>query len=378
MAEKENKKNKKPEKKPDIGGQAVLEGVMMKSPDAIAIAVRKPDGEIAVRRDPYVSPAKKHKWMGLPLVRGVVNLVSMLMMGMSTLETSTKMLGIAEEEPSKFEKWLSEKTGKGIDKIIMAVAIVLAVALSVLLFMVIPSFAASLLNRRVTSLLAVNLLSGLVRILILIGYIWLAGKVPDMRRTFEYHGAEHQTIYCHEQGLPLTPENARDFSTLHPRCGTSFLLLVMIIAILLGAIIDQLLQIIFGVARLTFAWRLVRSLLILPLIAGISYETLKGLAHADSLIVRAFRWPGLMLQKLTTKKPDDSQLEVAIAAFNAAVYGIRADPADKTEEPDAGRLDEVARIEETAVGQTGMEGEPDDAVKQTGDTEEEPGGAAEE
>lgn len=313
--------NKKPEKKPDIGGQAVLEGVMMKAPNAIAIAVRKPDGEIVVRRDPYVSPAEKHKWMGYPLIRGVVNLVGMLKMGMSTLDASTKMLGIADEEPSKFEKWLSEKTGKGIDKIVMAVAIVLAVALSLLLFMVIPSFAASLLNRRVSSLLLVNLLSGVVRIIILIGYIWLAGKVPDMRRTFEYHGAEHQTVFCHEHGLPLTPENASGFSTLHPRCGTSFLLLVMIIAILLGAIIDQLLHLIFGIGQLTFAWRLLRSVLILPLIAGISFEALRGLAHSDSVIVRALRFPGLMLQKLTTNKPDHSQLEVAIAAFNAALYG---------------------------------------------------------
>lgn len=313
---------KQQERKPDIGGQAVMEGVMMKSPDAIAIAVRRPDGKIVLKRDPYVSPAKKHRWMGWPIFRGMVNMVSMLVMGMNTLEASTQMLGVMDEEPTKFEKWLSAKLGKSIDKVIMGVAIVMAVALSLLLFMVIPSFVGSLINRFTTSLLVVNLGAGLVRILILIGYIWLAGLLPDMRRTFQYHGAEHKTVYCHENGLPLTPENAQQFSTLHPRCGTSFLLLVMIIAILLGAVSDQILQLIFNFERMTFLARLARSLVLLPLISGISYEALKGLAHNDSKLVRAIRWPGLMLQKLTTRQPDLQQLEVAIAAFNAALYGL--------------------------------------------------------
>ncbi len=312
----------KQQKRPDIGGQAVMEGVMMKSPDAIAIAVRKPNGEIVLKRDPYESPAKKHKWMGYPVIRGVVNMVGMLVMGMNTLEASTKMLGVMDEEPSKLEKWLSKKLGKSIDKIVMGVAMVMALALSLLLFMVIPSFIGSLINKAVSSLFVVNLVSGIVRIGILIAYIWLTGLIPDMRRTFQYHGAEHKTVYCYENNLPLTPENAARFSTLHPRCGTSFLLLVMIIAILLGAVSDQILQLLFGIERLTFIARLGRSLLLLPLIAGISYEALKGLAHNDSPLVRAVRWPGLMLQKLTTREPDLSQLEVAIAAFNAALYGM--------------------------------------------------------
>lgn len=315
------------ERKPDIGGQAVMEGVMMKSPDSIAIAVRKPSGEIVVKRDPYVSAAKKHKWMGWPVVRGVVNMAMMLVMGMQTLEASTKMLGILDEEPSRFEKWLSQKLGKSVDKIVMGVAMVMALGLSLLLFMVVPSFVGTLMNRAVSSLLVVNLVSGLVRIVILIAYIGLAGLIPDMRRTFEYHGAEHKTVYCYENGLPLTPENAQKFTTLHPRCGTSFLLLVMIIAILLGAVSDQILQLVFGFERLSFVWRLVRSLVLLPLIAGVSFEALKGLAHSDGKLVRAIRWPGLMLQKLTTREPDEKQLEVAIAAFNAAVYGLNAQEA---------------------------------------------------
>ena len=305
----------------DIGGQAVLEGVMMKAPDSIAIAVRKPDGSICVKCDPYVSPAKKHKWMGWPVVRGAVNMVNMLVMGMNTLEASSRMLGVEEEEPTKFEKWLSKTFGKSIDKIVMGVAIVLAVFLSVGLFMVIPSIFATLINKVVKSLLVVNLCSGVVRILILIAYIWGCGKIPDMRRTFEYHGAEHKTVYCHEAGLELTPQNAKQFSTLHPRCGTSFLLITMIIAILAGAVVDQLLHAIFGVERLTFLARLARSIILLPLIAGVSYETLKGLAHSDNKLVRALRWPGLMLQHLTTREPDEKQLEVAIVSMKAALAG---------------------------------------------------------
>ncbi len=328
------------QRKPDIGGQAVMEGVMMKSPDAIAIAVRKADGEIVLKRDPYVSPAKKHKWMGWPIIRGIVNMVSMLVMGMTTLEASTQMLGVMDEEPTKFEKWLSKTLGKSIDKIVMGVAMVMALGLSLLLFMVIPSFVGSLVNNAVSSLFVVNLISGLVRILILMAYIGLSGLIPDMRRTYQYHGAEHKTVYCHEHDLPLTPENAQRFSTLHPRCGTSFLLLVMIIAILLGAVADQILQFAFGIERLTFIARLARSLLILPLIAGISYEALKGLAHNDSGLVRALRWPGLMLQKLTTREPDDAQLEVAIAAFNAALYGLPVK--DKAEEAGAPETAEAA------------------------------------
>ena len=311
----------KHQKRPDIGGQAVIEGVMMKSPDAIAIAVRRASGDIKVEREAYVPLSKKHPWMGLPVIRGVANMVSMLAMGMKTIEKSTKMLGLLDEEPTKFEKWLANKLGKDVDKIVMGVAMVLAVVLSLLLFMVVPSFFASLTNRYTDSLLVVNLVSGAVRIAILIAYIGLSGLIPDMRRTYEYHGAEHMTVHCYENNMPLTPACASKFSPLHPRCGTSFLLLVMVIAILFGAIMDQLLQLAFGIDRLSFLFRLGRNLLFFPLVAGLSYEALKGLAHKDNAFVRAVRWPGLMLQRLTTRRPSEDQLEVAIAAFNAALGG---------------------------------------------------------
>ncbi|GHU71382.1 membrane protein [Clostridia bacterium] len=317
-------KKDKEQRPPDIGGQAVIEGVMMKSPEAIAISVRKPDGTIARAYQKYVSPSKKHKQLGWPVIRGVVNMVLMLMLGVTTLDTSTKLMGLESEEPSKFEKWLSEKLGLGLEKIVMGVAVLLAVGLSLLLFMVIPSGIASLINGLTTNLLVVNLCAGVVRVVILIGYIWATGLIPDMKRVYMYHGAEHKTVHCHEHGLPLTPQNAQQFTTLHPRCGTSFLLLVMVISVLLGAIADQLIFLIFGIARLSFPLRLLRSLITLPLVAGTSYEVLQGLAHSNSALARALRWPGLMMQHLTTREPDTSMLEIAIDAMLRAMNGPTA------------------------------------------------------
>ena len=319
----------------DIGGQAVVEGVMMQSPqdESIAIAVRRENGQIMVNCEHREPISKKHPWMGLPFIRGCVNMVLMLKMGMNTLDRGTQMLGLAEEEPSKFEKWLAEKLGANIEKVVMGVAIVLAVALSMFLFVMLPSGAATLIGRVTDNRILINLFAGLVRILILIGYMVVIGFVPDIKRVFKYHGAEHKTVYCNEAGEELTPENAKKFSRLHPRCGTAFLFLVMFISILIGSVADQLLFLAFGIEKLTFLQRILRSLLILPIVAGVSYEVLKGLAHAgDALIVRILRWPGLMLQYLTTREPDREMLEVAIASMKAA----KAGPAHYAEQLDAG------------------------------------------
>lgn len=306
--------NSPAQKRVDIGGQAVMEGVMMKGPEAIAVAVRRPNGTIVVKRDTYVPLSKKHKWMGYPFFRGIINMGSMLSLGMKTLQLSSNMLGLMDEEPSKFEKWLSKKLGKGIDKIVMATAAALAIVLAIGLFFVIPALAGSFFRKAIESKVAVNLLEGLVRILILIGYMIFCGTIPDVRRTFQYHGAEHKTVYCHENNLPLTPENAKQFSPLHPRCGTTFLLIVFVLAILLYTIA--------GYNGSNYLLRLLSRLALLPVVAGISYEILKGLAHANGKLVDALRWPGLMMQKLTTRTPDDKMLEVAIAAMNAALYGL--------------------------------------------------------
>ncbi|NLV57357.1 MAG: DUF1385 domain-containing protein [Clostridiales bacterium] len=304
-------------KRVDIGGQAVMEGVMMKSKDAIAVSVRRPDGSIVVKRTPYHSPAEKHKWMGWPFVRGIINMGTMLSMGLNTLQTSTEMLGILNEEPSKFELWLSKKLGKGIDKIVMGVAMVLAIALSIGLFFMLPELFARLLKSVWPDPgmnWVVNLLSGLLRIVILICYILFCAKVPDVRRTFQYHGAEHKTVYCNEHNLELTPENADKFSTLHPRCGTSFLLLVFVISIVLFTLL--------GYQGSNYIWRLLSRLALLPVVAGISYEALRGLAHSNTKLTHILRWPGLQMQRLTTKAPTLDMLEVAIVSMNVALYGM--------------------------------------------------------
>ena len=311
---------KETKKRVDIGGQAVMEGVMMKGPDAIAVSVRRPDKTIVTKYTPTVPLSKKHPWMGYPFIRGIVNMVTMLSMGMSTLQQSTDMLGILDEEPTKFEKWLSKKLGKGIDKIVMGTAIVLAVVLSVFLFFMIPEAFARLLKVWMpdpSMNWLINLLSGILRILILIGYILFCSKVPDVRRTFEYHGSEHKTVYCHENGLPLTPENAQQFSTLHPRCGTSFLLIVFVISIVLFTLV--------GYQGTNVLWRLLSRLALFPVVAGIGYEVLKGLAHNNSKVCRALRWPGMQLQRLTTKPPTDDMCEVAIVSMNVALYGLPKD-----------------------------------------------------
>ena len=311
--------------RPDIGGQAVLDGVMMKAPDAVAVAVRRKNGDIVVKREPYESPAKKHKWMGLPFIRGSVNMVQMLSLGMRVLDDSMKMAGEEEEEPSKFDKWLADKLGKNVDKVVMGTAIVMAIALSIGLFVLLPNLVILLFPRNATggTLLLKNLVSGVIRIGLLIAYIALVGRVPDMRTTFQYHGSEHKTVYCHEHDLPLTPENAQQFTTLHPRCGTSFLILTFILSVLFYSIIDVLVLQLTGFdLGAHYFLRVLSRIVLLPCVAGCSYEALKSLAHHEGPVVRALRWPGLQMQRLTTRQPSDRQCEVAIASMNAALHGL--------------------------------------------------------
>ena len=309
----------------DIGGQAVLDGVMMKSPDAIAVAVRRENGDVVVKREEYVSPAKAHKWMGLPFIRGSVSMVQMLSMGMHVLSDSANMLGMDAEEPTKFEKWLSKVFGKSVDKIVMGIAIVMAVALSLGLFVLLPNLIIKLFPEGGGNgaLLAKNLCSGAVRILILIGYVYFAGKIPDMHRTFQYHGSEHKTVYCHEADKPLTPVNAQGFSRLHPRCGTSFLFITFFLSIFFYSVIDVLVLMITGYNLGDhYLLRILVRVLLLPCVAGISYEVLKSLAHHDGALVRALRWPGLQLQRLTTQPPTDEMCQVAIISMTSALDGL--------------------------------------------------------
>ena len=300
----------------DMGGQAVMEGVMMRSGNATAVTVRRPDGTLVTKRTPFVAPKDKHPWMGKPFIRGIINMGTMLYFGMNTLEASTQMLGILDEEPSKFEKWLAKKLGKGVDKIVIGVAIVLAVVLSIGLFMALPAGVESLLKSAGMGPLGYTLLGGLVKILILVGYMIVVAFVPDVRRTFQYHGAEHKAVHCYESPLELNPENAQTFSRLHPRCGTAFLLIVFSISILLFLVLNILVPIDNYFLRVLF------HLAMLPIVAGVSYEVLMGLAHSSSSIARILRWPGLQMQRLTTREPDASMLECAIVSVNVVLYGL--------------------------------------------------------
>ena len=302
----------------DVGGQAVMEGVMMRSPTATAVTVRRPDGTMVTKLTPFVPLKQKHPWMGKPFIRGIINMGTMLYYGMNTLEDSTKMLGMLDEEPTKFEKWLARKLGKGVDKIVMGMAILLAVILSVGLFMALPAFVENLLKKAGMSTIGYTLISGLLKVMLLIGYMVFCSFVPDVRRTFQYHGAEHKSVHCQESSLSLTPENAQTFSRLHPRCGTAFLLIVFCISILLFLLMNV--TVLKPVSN--YFLRFLAHLAMLPVVAGISYELLMGLAHSDSGLARILRWPGMQMQRLTTREPDEKMLECAIVSVNVVLNGI--------------------------------------------------------
>ncbi|MEA4970053.1 MAG: DUF1385 domain-containing protein [Candidatus Pelethousia sp.] len=323
-------------KKCSVGGQAVMEGVMMKSPTGIAMAVREADGSIALDYTPYSSKAQKGTFLGLPIVRGVVAFVESLTLGMGTLSKSAEMAGEAfDEEPSKFETWLSEKLGKSVEKVVMGLAVVLAVILSLGLFFLLPQLISSaIFSRLAATPLAKSLTEGLVRLLIFVGYILFCASVKDVRRIFMYHGAEHKTIACYEAEEEINPANASRHTRLHPRCGTNYLFLVMAVSILFFAAIGWNSNI----------WlRLLSRLLFLPLVAGLSYELLRFAAKYDNLLTKIIRAPGMALQYITTKEPTADMLEVAIAAFDLAmlpeeeaqakVAAHRADKAAPAPEP---------------------------------------------
>lgn len=296
-----------------VGGQAVMEGVMMKSPTGVALAVRRADGTIATRYDNWTTKAKKGTFLGLPIVRGVVTFIETLSTGMNTLTESAKLAGEdIEEEPTKFEKWLSEKLGKSVESIVIGLAVILAIALSVGLFFLLPLGISSLVFGKAASVAGVwkSLTEGLVRLIIFIGYLLLCSRIKDVKRTFMYHGAEHKTIACYEAEEELTPENAAKHSRLHPRCGTNYLFLVMAVSILFFAAIGW---------NASFAVRLAMRIAFLPVVAGLSYEVLRLAARYDNWFTRIIRAPGMALQRITTKEPTPDMLEVAIAAFNLAM-----------------------------------------------------------
>ncbi len=298
-------------KKTSIGGQALIEGIMMLGPDKSAIAVRNPSGEIEMKTEAIKRLSQRHKLLSLPIIRGVVGLFESLKIGFSALEYSSSIaLEGDDEETSKFEEWLEKKFGSRVmEKIVMAIAMVLGVALSVGLFIFLPTLLAGALDKVIKINLLRNILEGILRIAIFFIYMLAVSRMKDMKRVFSYHGAEHKTIFCYEAGEELTVENVKSFSKEHPRCGTSFMFSVMIISILVFSVVSWSNPFI----------RMALRLLLLPVVVGISYEINRFLGRHDNVFTKIMRAPGLWFQKFTTFEPDDSMIEIAIAALSAVI-----------------------------------------------------------
>ena len=294
-----------------IGGQAIMEGVMMQGPDRMAMAMRLPSGEF------YLKTKKKKpqsKWSKIPMIRGCVNFFASLVSGTEVLMDSADILEkyAPEEygEKSKFEKWFEDKFGEGaVWNVMMTLSVIIALAISIAVFVILPTIVVNWMKGICSNVIVLNLVEGLLRIAMFILYIVAIRNMKDIKTLFQYHGSEHKTIHCFENDLELTPENAQQFYTLHPRCGTSFLVFVFIIALILFSFL--------GWPNL--AMRIISRLLLLPIIAGISYELLKWAGRSDGKIVKILSYPGLMLQKLTTAEPSNEQLEVAIISMKAVL-----------------------------------------------------------
>ncbi len=290
-----------------VGGQAVLEGVMMKAGEKCSTACRLASGDIVVDDREFISVRKKHKILNIPILRGIVNFVEMLKLSYSTLTVSAELMGVEEQE-SKAEKWVKKHFGVRLFDVIMVIAMVLGIALAIGLFIYLPtvtvSFFSRLLNVELGNLRAIP--EGIIRIGIFVLYIYLVSLMSDIRRTFEYHGAEHKSIACFEAGEELTPENARKHSRFHPRCGTSFMFVMLFISIIVGMLIPS---------ELNDVLRSVIKLALVPLIVGFGYEFIMLAGKHNNIVTRILSAPGLWMQRLTTREPSDDQLEVALTAL---------------------------------------------------------------
>lgn len=294
-----------------IGGQAVMEGIMMRNKARYSVGIRKPDGDISVEVFDFKPYSERFLLARIPFIRGSFAFVESLVIGMKTLMYSASFLEDDEEEkakkPSTLEKWLVDKFGEKLDNVLMAFSLIIAFAVALVIFMWLPMLLAEAFKNLVRSETLTALFEGILRVVIFIAYIKLISNMEEIKRTFMYHGAEHKCINCIEHGMELNVDNAAVSSREHKRCGTSFIFIVMIIAILFFMVIQVD----------NIALRLISRIILMPVIAGVSYEFLRLAGRSDNKIINLLSRPGLMMQALTTKEPDDDQLEVAIAAVNA-------------------------------------------------------------
>jgi uncharacterized protein YqhQ len=288
--------NEKPHPEDIAGGQAIIEGVMMRHGNKIAAAVRKPDREIAIQEQYYVPLTKRYKYLGLAFIRGSVTLLEMMVIGMKCLMYSAELA--LTENDVKPKKWE------------MTISVIIGLGTAIFLFVVVPAYCFSVLKSFISSTILLNIVEGFIRLGIFLCFLGTTLLMEDMRRVFMYHGAEHKTVFAWENGQELTVENIKKFSTRHPRCGTSFVLVVMITAILIFSLLG----------RPDFVHRVFYKLLLLPVIAGISYEIIRFTGRKRDLKwVQILSWPGLLLQKITTKEPTDDQIETALAAMKKVI-----------------------------------------------------------
>ena len=314
--------------KTSVGGQALIEGIMMQGPKGAAVSVRVPDGSIETIMKHPKHIRDRIKPLGWPVLRGCVSFVESMIFGYQCLMLSAEKSGMEdveadEENMSKLDKWLSSHLSKGVMSALTAVASVLGIALAFALFFYLPTVITNLFNKLANGALQNYraLIEGVLRMLIFIGYIAAVSLMKDIRRTFMYHGAEHKTIFCYEHGLDLTVENVKKQSRFHPRCGTSFMFVIIIISVLISSVISVAFP---ALRNSTPVWMLTK-LMILPLVMGFGYEFIKYAGRHENLFVKILSAPGLWMQRLTTKEPDDDMIEVAIAAFSAV---ITDDPKD--------------------------------------------------
>lgn len=320
-------------KRVSVGGQALIEGILMKGPKCSAMALRLPDGTIEVEEKKMTSLRDKNKFFAFPVVRGVVSFVESMVQGYKALMESAEKVSFEDikndddiENMSKVDRWITEHFGEKMMTVISVISMILGFGLAFALFFYLPTLAADLLNK-VTDGAIANfraLIEGVVRIIIFVAYMVLVSQMKDIKRMFMYHGAEHKSIFCFEAGKELTVENVREMSRLHPRCGTSFMFVMILISIVLSSIIS----IAFPALRnIRILWMAIKILL-LPLVMGLGFEFIKFAGCHDNLFVKIVSAPGLWMQRITTNEPTDDIIEVGIAALKAALYGVE----EKTEE----------------------------------------------
>lgn len=294
-------------KKCDVGGQAVIEGVMMRGTKGTAIAVRKENGEIETKLESFIPITQRYKFLNIPFIRGVFVLIDSLKVGIKILNYSASFFE-DEGESSKFEQWLENKLGKKAENVLITLTMIASFLFAVGLFVGIPTATANIFKNIGFSAIGLNLIEAMIRIIILITYIWGISKLDDIYRVFQYHGAEHKTIFCYEAEKELTVENVKKFSRFHPRCGTNFLFLIMIVSIFIISLTG------WG----GFFERLILRIVLIPVVSGVTYEIIKWLGKSNNKLARVIAYPGLQLQKLTTREPEGDQIEVAIASLMKA------------------------------------------------------------